>query len=68
VFSFLGAFVKLRRATISFVMSAYPPVRMKKFGSHMKDFHEILFLRIFRKTVKRNEVSLQSDKNKGYFT
>jgi len=34
----LGAFAKLRQATISFVMSIHPPVRpfvcMEQFGSH----------------------------------
>jgi len=33
----LGAFAKLRKATISFVMS----VRMEQLGSHWTDFHEI---------------------------
>ena len=42
-FAFLGAFAKLRRATISFFMSALsvPSVRMEQFGSHETDFHEI---------------------------
>ena len=34
---FLGAFAKLRNATISFVMS----VRMEQLGSYWTDFHEI---------------------------
>ena len=61
---FLGAFTKLRKATISFVMS----VRMEQLGSHWADFHEIWYLRIFRKSVAKIQVSLKSDKNKGYFT
>ena len=34
---FLGAFVKLRKATTSFVICA----RMEQLGSHWTDFHEI---------------------------
>jgi hypothetical protein len=34
---FLGAFVKLRKVSVSFVMS----VRMEQFGFHWTDFHEI---------------------------
>jgi hypothetical protein len=44
-FSFLGEFAKLRKATISFVMSdclsVRPSVRMEQFGSNPADFHEI---------------------------
>jgi hypothetical protein len=40
----LGAFAKLRKATISFVMSACLPVglsvRTEQLGSHWTDFHE----------------------------
>jgi hypothetical protein len=31
---FFGAFAKLRKATISFVMFACPSVRMEQLGSH----------------------------------
>ena len=41
-------------------------VRMEQLGSHRTDFHEILYLRIFRKSVEKIKVSLNSDKNKGY--
>jgi len=44
---FLGAFAKLRKATISFGMS----VRMEQLGSHWTDFHEIWYLGIFRKSA-----------------
>jgi hypothetical protein len=39
----LGAFMKLRKATVSFVMSVCPSVssRMEQLSSHWKDFHEI---------------------------
>jgi hypothetical protein len=43
-------------------------VRMKQLGSHRTDFHEIWYLNIFRKSVEKFQVSLQSDKNNGYFT
>ena len=37
----LGAFTKLRKATISFVMSVGPSVRMEQLGSsHWTDFDE----------------------------
>jgi hypothetical protein len=32
--NFLGAFAKLRKATISFAMSVCPFVRMEQIGSH----------------------------------
>ena len=55
---FLGAFANLRKATVSFVMyirlSVRPSyVRMEKFGSRWKEFHETLYLSIFRKFVEK---------------
>jgi hypothetical protein len=38
---FLGALAKLRKATISFVMSVRLSVRMEQLGSHWTDFQEI---------------------------
>jgi hypothetical protein len=38
---FLGAFSKLQKAIISFVMSVRPFVHMKQLGSNWTDFHEI---------------------------
>jgi hypothetical protein len=64
----LGAFEKLRKATVSFVMSVCLPVRMEKLGSHWTDFYEILYMKIFRKSVEKIQVSVKSDKNNGYFT
>jgi hypothetical protein len=66
--TFLGAFAKLRKATVSFVMSVRLSVRMEQLGSHWTDFHEIWYWRIFRKSVEKIQVSLKSDKSKGYFT
>ena len=65
---FVGAFTKLRKANISFVMSVCPTVRMEQLGSHWTDFREIWCLSIFRKSVKKIQVSLKSDKNNGRFT
>jgi hypothetical protein len=66
----LGAFEKLRKATISFVMSVRPSVsiRMEQLDSRWTDFHEILHFSVFRKTVEKIQVSLKSDKNNGHFT
>jgi hypothetical protein len=47
----LGAFAKLRKATISLVMSVSP--HGKKIGSRT-DFHEICFLSILRKSSEEN--------------
>ena len=41
---------------------------MEQLGSHWTDFNEIWYLRIFRKSVKKIQVSLKSDKNNRYFT
>jgi hypothetical protein len=68
IVSFLGAFVKLRKATISFVMSVRLSVRTEQLGSQWKDFHEIWYLRVFIKSVAKIKVSLKSDTNNGYFT
>jgi hypothetical protein len=34
----LGAFTKLRKATVSSVMSIRPSIRMEQLGSHWTDF------------------------------
>jgi hypothetical protein len=61
-YSILGA--KLLKSTLRFVMS----VRMKRLDLHWTDFHEILYLMIFRKYVLQIQVLFKLDKNKGYFT
>jgi hypothetical protein len=63
--SFLGAFVKLRKATIRFAMSVCPSVRMKQLGSHWTYFYEIWYWNIFQKSVEEIRVSLKSNKNNG---
>ena len=42
-------------------------VRMEQLDSHWKDFDKIWYLRFFRKSVERIQVSLKSDKNNRYF-
>jgi len=64
----LGAFVKFRKATTSFVMSVRLSVRMEQLGSHWTDFHETGYLSIFVKSVEKIQVSLKSDKYNGHFT
>jgi hypothetical protein len=59
---FSAAFAKLRQATITFVTSVCPSVRMEQLGSHWADFHNILYLKIFRKTVEKIKFLLQFDK------
>jgi len=65
---FIVTSAKLRKPTISFVMSVRPSmclsVRMEQLGSNWANFHGILYLRIFRKF----QVPLKSDKNNGYCT
>jgi hypothetical protein len=71
VIGFLGAFVKFRTASISFVMSVCSTrlsVRVKQFGSHWTDFHEIWYLSMFPEYVAKIKVSLKPDKKNGYFT
>ena len=61
----LGAFPKLRKATISFVVSVRPSVRpsvclsvrTEQLGSHWTDFDKIGYLSIFRKSVQKIQVS-----------
>ena len=43
-------------------------VLMEQPGSSWMDFHEIWYLSIFRKSVKKIQFSLKSDKNNEYFT
>jgi hypothetical protein len=73
--SFLGAFANLRGKNINFVMSVrptfLPSVRMsaweKKIRFHWTVFYEIWYFGIFRRTVKKIQVYLKSDKNNRYF-
>ena len=63
---FLGELAKLRKTTISFVMSVRPSVRIEQLGSHRAIFMK--FYIIFRKSVEKILVSLTFGKNNGHFT
>jgi len=66
-----GAFPKLQKVNISFVMCLSVwchSVRMEQHGSHYTDFRGVLYLRIFRKSVEVFHFSLKSDNKNGYFT
>jgi len=41
---------------------------MEQRDSHWKDFHEILYLSIFRKSVEKVQTDLKYNKNLGYVT
>jgi len=41
---------------------------MEQLGALWADFHEILYLNIFRKSVDEIQASLKCNKNDGYFT
>jgi hypothetical protein len=65
--SFLGAFTKLRKATVSIVMS----VLLSEWNKSAPTgwiFMKFEIMSIFEKYVKKIEVSLKSDKHNGYFT
>jgi hypothetical protein len=53
MFTFLGAFEKVRKATISFVMYVSPYVRMEQIGSHWTDFHEIWYWVVFENLSRK---------------
>jgi hypothetical protein len=65
---FCGAFAKLRKATISFVVTVCPSIRVEQLGFHIMDFYEISHLSIFGIFVDKIQVSLASDEINGQFT
>ena len=48
-------------------MSICPFVHMEQLSSHWMDFHEIWYLSIFLKYVKKIQVSLKCDRNNMQF-
>ena len=74
----LGVFQELRKATVRsscpsiwlyVCLSVCLSVRMEQIGSNWKNFHEILYVSIFKnKSVQKIQVPLKSDKNNGYFS
>ena len=68
---FSGAVAKLRKATISFVMSVRPSVRLSSWNNSAptgRIFMKFDIELLFEKSVKQIDLSLKSDKNKGYRT
>jgi hypothetical protein len=64
---FLGEFEKLRKATVSFVMSVRPSVC--PHGTTRLPLDGFLFkMSISRLSVEKIQISLKPDTNKGYFT
>jgi len=43
----------LRKATVSYVMSVSPSVHMEALDSQWTDFNEMLYVKIFRKSVEK---------------
>jgi hypothetical protein len=56
-----------KRLLASSCLSVRPSVRMEQLGCHGADFHEIWYLSIIPKSVKKIQVSLKFDKNKENF-
>ena len=65
LFSFSGAFAKLRKAATSFVMSVCPygTTRLPLGGFSLNS----IFAYFFRKCVEKIQVPLKSDKSNGYY-
>ena len=57
-----------KRLLASSYLPVRPSIRMEQLGSYCTDFHGIWYFGIFRQFVQKIQVSLKSDKNKGYFT
>ena len=53
---------------LSVCLSMCLSVRIEQLGSYRTDFHEIWYSSLYRKSVDKIQVSLNSDKNNGYFT
>ena len=66
LFPFLGRVRKIAKSDHSLHICLSIP--MELLGCHWTDFHEIWYLSIFRKPVKKIQVSLKSDNNNRYFT
>jgi hypothetical protein len=60
----LGAFAKLRKASINYVMS----VRLPLWNNPASTGRTLMKFKLSSKSVEKIDVSLKSDKNNGYFT
>jgi hypothetical protein len=67
-----GVFVKLQKATISFIklfsLSVCLSVCKEQLGSHWMDFYEISNPELLLKSVEKIQVWLKSDNNIRHFT
>ena len=71
VYNFQVLFAKLRRTTISFVMSVRLSVSLSAWNNSAPTRHIFMKFDIsefFENLYRKNQISLQSDKNNGYFT
>ena len=57
-----------KRLLASSCLSVCLSARMERFGSHRAGFHEMRCLRIFQSILKKINVSLKLDKNRGCVT
>jgi hypothetical protein len=60
----LGAFAKLRKATVNFVMSVFT----EQPFSHWVVLHDIWYVNMFRKSFEKIQVLLTPGNNNGYLT
>jgi hypothetical protein len=65
---FLGAFANFRKAAVSFIMSVCLclSVRIEQLSSHRTDFHEICYLKFFRKICR--EISNYNSGNNNWYS
>ena len=57
-----------KRLSASSCLAVRPCVRMVQHDSHWTNFHEVWYSSVFRKSVEKTQVPLESDKNNGCFT
>ena len=67
MYPYLGVFAKLRKATLSFVMSVRPSAWNNSAPTE-RIFMKFYILIFFRKSVFKVQVTIKSDKNNGSFT
>ena len=68
VYIFLSTLAKLRKVTISFVMSVRPSVRIEQLASQWTDFSWNFIFEYFSKNYRENSSIIKPNKNNGYIT
>ena len=68
VYIFLSTCAKLRKVTISFVMSVRPSVRIEQLASQWTDFSWNFIFEYFSKNYRENSSIIKPNKNNGYIT